>query len=357
MRIGLIAPPWLPVPPPAYGGTEAVIDYLARGLVARGHSVRLFTVGESTCPVPSASLYRAAVEPLGAGLPEAAHVLAAYEELADMDVIHDHTILGPLLARSSRPKGPPIVVTNHGPFTTESRRAFAVIARYASVVAISHAQARCAGPRVPIAAVIHHGIDLDLYRAGRGDGDFVLFIGRMCADKGVHRAIRIARRAGQRLILVSKMREHQERRYFEEQVRPLLAEEDEAPRELPLAERLVLLRHARALVNPIQWAEPFGLVMAEALASATPVLAFPRGAAPEIVDHGRTGFLCRGDDEMVDGLSSVADLSRDHCRAAAEQRFGMERMAADYEHLYRAVLAAGPGRVRTGQREDLGVGA
>lgn len=128
MRIGLIAPPWVAVPPPAYGGTEAVVDNLARGLAALGHEVRLFTVGESTCPVDRQYLYDSPIEAMGAGEAEAAHVLAAYEELSDVDIIHDHTALGPLIAADRSRATPPVVTTAHGPFDATRLRTFATIA-------------------------------------------------------------------------------------------------------------------------------------------------------------------------------------------------------------------------------------
>ena len=167
MRIGLIAPPWIPVPPPAYGGTEEVIDNLARGLTALGHDVRLFTVGESTCPVPRQWLYRSPAERMGASAPEAAHVLAAYQALAgDVDIIHDHTDLGPVLAGQHGMARQPVVTTIHGQ-VAGNRCRLAQAARHASIVAISHAHARSFGP-IPVAAVIHHGIDLDIHKAGPG---------------------------------------------------------------------------------------------------------------------------------------------------------------------------------------------
>ncbi|HEY2288163.1 MAG TPA: glycosyltransferase family 4 protein [Streptosporangiaceae bacterium] len=337
MRIGLIAPPWVPVPPPAYGGTELVIDNLARGLKELGHDVRLFTVGESTCPVPTEYLYREPVAPIGVSLVESAHVLAAYEALADVDLIHDHTLLGPLVAGQAGIRRPPVVTTNHGPFTDETRPIWSAIAEHASLICISHSQARSSG-RVPVSAVIHHGIDLDVHQAGPGGGDYLMFIGRMSADKGVHHAVRIAREAGLPLVMATKMREAAEIDYFNAEVRPLLGSEDEMPAELPLRRRLSLLREATALLNPITWREPFGLVMAEALASATPVLAFPNGAAPEIVDPGRTGFLCRDEADMIQAVGQVGQIDRDECRGVAERRFSLQRMARDHERFYRRVL-------------------
>jgi glycosyltransferase involved in cell wall biosynthesis len=341
MRIGLIAPPWIPVPPPMYGGTEAVVDNLARGLAELGHDVTLFTVGESTCPVRRLYHYQVAVEPMGATALELPHLVAAYGALGDVDVIHDHTVAGTLLATAD-PRGPALVVTQHGTFTPDMRLVFGVSARRAAVVAISSSQASTAGA-VPVAAVIHHGVDTDLYRMGPGDGGYLLFLGRMSADKGVDRAIRVTRRAGRRLVVVSKMRDRAERDFFRDEVQPLLREDDDVLVEPELDVRLDLLRHAEALLNPITWPEPFGLVMAEALACGTPVLAFPNGAAPEIVEHGRTGFLCADEDEMIAALPLVPTLDRAQCRAAAEERFSRQRMSTDHERLYRALVAGDPG--------------
>jgi glycosyltransferase involved in cell wall biosynthesis len=336
MRIGLIAPPWVPVPPVRYGGTEQVVDDLARALTSLGHDVRLFTIGESTCPVPQGWYFEKAVDAIGTTVPESAHVLAAYQDLADVDVIHDHTILGPLVA--GRLSGlPPVVATNHGPYTAAARLIYQETAKTASIVAISHSQ-RASAPEVPVAAVIHHGIDLTRYAYGDGAGDYLLFVGRMSPDKGVHHAIRIARQAGRRLLVISKMWEHAERAYYEQEVRPLLGDDVELLDEMSATERIAVMRSATAVLNPICWPEPFGLVMAEALACGTPVLAFPNGAAPEIVDDGTTGFLCTDESDMVNALSRVGSIDRRACRAAAEQRFDMTRMAHDHERLYEKVV-------------------
>jgi glycosyltransferase involved in cell wall biosynthesis len=338
VRIGLIAPAWIPVPPPAYGGTEAVLDCLARGLTEMGHDVRLFTVGESTCPVSTSFLYPTAVEPMGDVAAELAHVLSAYEALADVDVIHDHTLAGSLVTATNAVR-PPVAVTHHGAFSADMRRIFAAISRRAATIAISQAQARSAGT-VPIEAVIHHGIDLTRYVPGPGDGGYVLFLGRMSPDKGVHHAVRVARRAGRPLVLATKMRAPEEYAYFERAVRPLLSASVEVLIEPGLTQRIDLLQHAEALLNPICWPEPFGLVMPEAMVCGTPVLAFPNGSAPEIVEHRRTGYLCADEAEMLAALDRVSDIDRVDCSTAAQQRFSMARMAAEHDLLYRR-LAAG----------------
>jgi glycosyltransferase involved in cell wall biosynthesis len=348
MRIGLIAPPWVPVPPPAYGGTEVVIDNLARGLQELGHDVRLFTVGESGCPVQTDFLYPMAIAPIGVTVPETAHVLAAYESLADCDVIHDHTFLGPLISGLRGMRRPPVVHTNHGPFNGETQPILAEISKHASIVTISHSQARQAQAfgGVAITDVIHHGIDLDVYKPGPGGGGYLMFVGRMSPDKGVHHAVRVAKKAGKQLILSVKMREEPEIAYFEAEVKPLLGPGDEMPAEIPLGRRIELLRHADAMLNPITWREPFGLVMAEALACATPVLAFGNGAATEIVEDGRTGYLCRDEREMISAVERVADIDRGDCREAAETRFSLQRMARNHERCYRRVLERESGLVR-----------
>ena len=202
-------------------------------------------------------------------------MLAAYEALAgDVDIIHDHTDLGPVLAGRRRIARQPVVTTIHGRVTAGNRRRLAQAARHASIVAISHAHARSFGG-IPVAAVIHHGIDLDVHKPGPGTGGYLLFIGRMSPDKGAHHAVRVARRRWP-LVISAKIRAPAERAYFDQQVRPLLGPDDDMLAEQPLAVRVDLMGHATALLNPITWPEHFGLVMAEALATATPVPA--RGA-------------------------------------------------------------------------------
>lgn len=347
MRIGLIAPPWVPVPPTGYGGTELVIDNLARGLSDLGHDVVLYTVGSSTCPVRRLSTFATPPEIMGTSVEEAAHVLAAYDALRDVDIVHDHTILGPLLAAGSIKAAAPVVTTHHGTFSPDCRRIFTATAEHASIIAISHSQAATADG-VPIEAVIHHGIDVDAQPMGSGDGGHVMFLGRMSPDKGVHRAVRVAHAAGLRIVVAAKMREPAEQRYFAEQVRPLLRPDDTMLIEPPPVLRNELLAASVALIDPISWCEPFGLVLVEALAAGTPVIAFPNGAAPEIVDHGVTGYLCADEQEMIAALDDIDGIDRAACRRAAAERFSMHRMALDHVAVYRRILMRSGGTRRTG---------
>jgi glycosyltransferase involved in cell wall biosynthesis len=250
-----------------------------------------------------------------------------------------------------------VVTTVHGPFDETSTFLYQRIATRAAIIAISFSQARAAHA-LPIARVVHHGLDTSAYRLGTG-GDHLLFLGRMAPEKGAHRAARIAREAGVPLLLAAKMREPAEREYFETWVQPLLGGGVEYVGEASEREKIELLGSAAALLNPIRWPEPFGLVMIEALACGTPVITFDEGAAAEIVLHGETGFVCRTEQEMIAAIGRVEGIDRRVCRRSCESRFSMERMAADHIRLYDEVLRAraraglGPG-VRHDGRERRG---
>ena len=339
MRIVIIAPPWVAVPPPAYGGTEGVLDTLARGLHGTGHDVLLFTTGDSTCPVPRASVLPQAVGVGAAGsATELRHVIHAYKAAAGADVVHDHTLVGPVYA--DRFVGLPVLTTNHGPFQSELGDYYRAIGDRTPIIAISHHQASTA-EGIPIAAVIHHGLDLERHPAGTGDGDYALFLGRMCPEKGVDTAIRVARRAGVPLRIAAKMREPAEQLYFDRRVRPLLGRDIDYVGEVGGVDKLALLGGATCLLNPIAWAEPFGMVMLEALACGTPVVATPMGAVPEIVDHDVTGFICSGEESLAKAVVAAGDLDREACRQAVAGRFSARRMVADHLALYSAVSDCG----------------
>ncbi|MGN6609692.1 MAG: glycosyltransferase family 4 protein [Jatrophihabitans sp.] len=360
MRIGLIAPPWVTVPPVTYGGTEAVVADLATALRLRGHEVHLFTVGASRCPVVRHHLFARPAEPMGEGLREAAHVLAAYEVMADLgvDVVHDHTTLGALVGAHRLAASVPVVLTNHNLFDADMRRVLLPGAGRAQVVAVSRAHAATARP-VPVDAVVPHGIDLQTYRPGtERSGGYLVFVGRMAEEKGVHLAVEVARRAGRPLRIIAKMRSEDERTYYARRIEPLLGPDDPRPEELPLPQRIAVLRGADALLDPIRWPEPFGLVMAESLACGVPVIGSPFGAAPEIVESGRTGFLCQDVDQMVSAVHRLPEIDRHVCRAAAVRRFDRDRMARDYEAVYARAIArrsgGRPGRAPQPVREAAG---
>jgi glycosyltransferase involved in cell wall biosynthesis len=342
MRIALIAPPWAPIPPPLYGGIELVVDQMARGLVAAGHDVTLFATGDSTCPVPTRwVLEHAEGTRIGMAVPELRHVIGAYEVVSDHDIVHDHTMMGPFY--SQRYPGLPVVTTIHGPFNPELTDLYSALGPHVPIIAISYAQQRAA-PEVPITRVIHHGLDASAFPFGDGhgddDGEYLLFLGRMAPDKGAHRAIAVARAAGRRLLMAAKMREPWERAYFDEQVAPLLGPDAVYLGEVPHERKIELLANARALLFPIRWSEPFGMVMLEAMACGTPVLAFREGAAPEVVDDGTTGYLCDDTATMTDAVGRLDALRRQDCRAAVEGYFSAARMVAQHVALYQELAKA-----------------
>lgn len=332
MRIGMISTPWTALPPPAYGGIEGVVDRLARGFVAAGHDVLVAAPSDSTCEVPLVPGAPPA-DPDGIGLtePELAHVVRSYPAMAGMDIIHDHTLAGPLYLR--RLPGVPIVTTNHGPYRPLLRDIYRAMSQDVALVAVSHHQASTADGAI-VNRVIHHGIDVHEVPQGEGKGGYFCFLGRMSPSKGVQEAILVARKAGVPLRIGAKLQDKGERDYFDCVIAPLLGGDVEYLGELNRDEKYALLGSAAAMLNPIQWPEPFGLVMLEALAAGTPVVATPAGAAPEIIDDGETGFLREDIDSLASVLASVGELDRNRCRQVAEERFSTDRMVAEHLNLY-----------------------
>lgn len=336
VKIGLIAPPWLSVPPSGYGGTEAVVDVLARALVEAGHDVLLAAAGDSTCPVPCIpGMPPSDPMQVGASAPELRHAIRAYAALADMDVIHDHTLIGPHLQQ--RPRRVPVITTAHNRFTPELLDVYRAQPADVGIVAISHHQAATARG-VNISRVIHHGLSTASIPQGTG-GDYACFLGRMSPDKGVREAIAIAQRAGLPLRIAARVREPGEIDYFETVIAPLLNRDIVLVGELTADEKYKLLGGALALLNPIQWDEPFGMVMLEALATGTPIIATRRASVPEIVEDTVTGYIGDTVEELVSGLSRASHLDRARCRKSVEQRFSPSLMAARHLALYRSRLA------------------
>ncbi|NUS35901.1 MAG: glycosyltransferase family 4 protein [Pseudarthrobacter sp.] len=336
MRIGLISSPWFAVPPTAYGGIERVVDTLARGFAAAGEDVLLAAPSDSSCPVPLAPGMRETdSQDLGMSGSEMNHVIRAYEALRGVDVIHDHTLIGPLYAH--RPPGVPVATTIHGRLLPEIAEIYRAMSRDTRILGISHDQVH-EHPELNVARVIHHGMDLSEVPVGTGKGGYACFVGRMSPDKGALEAVRIAQAAGLPLRLAAKVSEPAELEYFHDVVEPVLGPDDEFVGEIGGPEKYHLMGDAFALLNPIQWPEPFGLVMIEALAAGTPVVATPSGSAPEIVDSGITGYLAPAE-ELSALLPKAAGLDRAECRRAVSERFSAERMVADHLDFYRELLA------------------
>jgi glycosyltransferase involved in cell wall biosynthesis len=361
LRIGLLAPPWVSVPPSGYGGTESHLDRLARGLQEAGHEVRLWTTGRSTCPVRRGHVYEEdRMDAIGSSAVEARHALAGYEwfESERCHLVHDHTLVGPFVQHRL-----PVITTNHGPFDEPELTAiYRSLQHRVPIVAISRSQATGAQRMgISVAHVIHHGISVEEVELGSGQGDehgkFVLFLGRVNPAKGIERAIRVARSAGVRLLIAAKMHDAPEVEYYRSHIEPRCGDDVVFLGEVGGSAKQRLLGAAAALLNPIQWPEPFGLVMIEALAAGTPVVTTSNGAAPEIVEHGRSGFVCETDDELVRALRRLDTIDRTECRRAAFERFSTTRMVERHVTAYRQLLATQGARVRAaGLSPRTGVG-
>ena len=339
MRIAQIAPVHESVPPARYGGTERVVHWLTEELFARGHDVVVFGSGDSTTraelvPVVPRSL-RASGERVSA---EAMHLIAierAIRAEPAFDLIHAHVDWPAFGAASRSPV--PVVSTMHG--RLDGAEAQAMLATYDDVplVAISDAQ-RAFAPRANWQATIHHGLRVGSLPFVPTPKPYLAFVGRISREKRPDLAIRAARAAGLPLKIAAKLNGNPEdREYFRRVVEPLI---DAGPGvelvgEISEDEKAEFMGQARALLFPVDWPEPFGLVAIEALAFGTPVIARPLGALPEIVEDGRNGFLVDGVDEMVAAIRAVGSISRAACRDSVRRRFTVERMVDQYEAVYR----------------------
>jgi len=344
MHIAQIAPVWFPVPPAGYGGIELVVALLTDGLVDAGHDVTLFASGGSRTKATLVSPLDQPPDPSLLGNPwlDAYHALSAYLHADEFDVIHDHAgIVGPVCGAVLQGR-PPVVHTLHGPWTEESRLLYSLVSEHVHLVPISEAQRRD-NPDVEYAATVHNGIDLSAYPFRVDKDDYLVYIGRANPDKGPAVAINVARRSGHPLKMIVKRNEPAERAYFEDAVVPLLDDDVEIFENVSHQEKVDLLGRAKAMIFPIRWPEPFGLVMVEAMACGTPVVTTGWGAAPEIVEDGVTGFLRDDYADLVSAILLVDDVDPAACRTRVEQNFSAEAMVKGYEGVFADVARAARG--------------
>jgi glycosyltransferase involved in cell wall biosynthesis len=343
LRIAILAPVWFEVPPRGYGGIEWIVSLLAEGLVAAGHDVTLFASGDSRTKAKLSYLYPQAPSHLiGQALHDLHHALGCYERADEFDVINDHS--GLVAAALAAGSSVPVLHTVHGPLDADGGAVYDQIARVAprlGLISLSLNQRR-PRPELPWVANIHNALDLSLYPCKPHRGDYLLFLGRMSPDKGAHRAIAVAMQMGVPLKLAGKKRERAERRYFDELVAPHLNAEIEYLGEVTHGQKVELLQDARATLFPIDWEEPFGLVLIESMACGTPVVATGQGAVPEVVEHGRSGLVVDSYREMPAAIEAADDLDPLECRAYVEENFAPERMVDDYVAAYREAMVAVP---------------
>jgi glycosyltransferase involved in cell wall biosynthesis len=341
LRIAIVAPPWYSIPPLGYGGIESMVYWLAEGLVERGHDVTVVGAGPSGT---SARFLPTFLEPpsdrIGQVLPEVIHALHAAELLDQLererplDVVHDHCAASALAACRRRA---PTVVTAHGPVTGEMAAYYRRLEPGIALVAVADFQ-RARAPGLPWAGTVHNATPVDAYPFESSKDEFCLFLGRMSPEKAPDLAIEAAKAAGRQIIVAGKCTEPAERAYFDERVRPLLGPDAIWYGEADAVHKAELLSRARCLVFPVRWDEPFGLVMVEAMACGTPVVALRAGSVPEVVADGVTGFVCDDPSELPAAIDRVDVLEPKSCRQRVVDRFDVPQMAEGYELVYRRVV-------------------
>lgn len=339
MRIAQVAPLIESVPPKHYGGTERIVSYLTEELVADGHEVTLFASGDSTTKARLiASCERSLRKNERCKDPVAREVLLmdhVVEHAKEFDLIHFHT--GYLHFPICRYLPVPHVTTLHGRLDIPDLMPVFDRFRNEPLISISNAQ-RHPLPWANWAATVYHGLPKDLFQFRPNHGNYLAFLGRISPEKRADRAIEIARRVGMPLKIAAKV-DRVDRRYFKRTIEPLLQESHvEWVGEISDQDKGEFLGNAYALLFPIDWPEPFGLVMIEAMACGTPVIAYDRGSVPEVMEDGVTGFIVRNAEEAASAVTRVKKLSRERCRQVFERRFAVDRMARDYVKTYMKLI-------------------
>jgi glycosyltransferase involved in cell wall biosynthesis len=347
LKVAVLAPPWFPVPPTGYGGIEWVVSLLADGLVDAGHDVTLFASGDSRTKANLAAVHPVAPsEWIGRSFWEMRHVLYCYERADEFDVINDHS--GPPAAALAEAIATPVVHTVHGPLNGEPGLLYDQVSRVAPHTGFISLTMNQRKPRPDLNWVANcpNALDLSVYpfRPREKRGDYLLFLGRMSPDKGAHRAVAVAMEAGLQLKIAGKKQEPKEEQYFDQLIAPHLGSDIEYLGEVTHGEKVELLQHARATLFPIEWEEPFGLVMIESMACGTPVIATRRGSVPEVIEHGRSGIIVDDYRIIPEALAEADRLDPRECRRYVEERFSPMRMVRDYVRAYSAAIEAAKAR-------------
>ena len=343
MRIAQLCPPWLAVPPKGYGGIEWVVALLADGLAEAGQDVTLFATGDSETTARLEFVFEEApgTAAINDIVLDTTHTMFALRGATErFDVVHVHSPFSALAA--SVETGLPTVHTLHGSFTPEMNRLYGMVADRTWFVAISEAQ-RAHNTSLRYAGVVYNGIDMDRYPYTPDKGDYVLFLGRAAPEKGWLRAIEAAKLAGVRLISAVKIAHPTEEEEWEYRIKPALPQGAEVLGEIPHDVKAGLIANAQAVLFPIDWDEPFGLVMTEAMSCGTPVIGTPRGSVPEVIAEGETGFIVsveRYPEEAAERLGRLGEISPEACRDRVDRLFDKSAMVAGYERIFEEVVAS-----------------
>lgn len=342
LKIAMVAPPWFSIPPDGYGGIEAMTAVLVDGLVERGHDVTLLGAGRHRTKAQRfVSIFDTPPsDQIGQAFPELLYAAKVGSALRDVevDLVHDHSLAGPLTAAG---RDAPTVMGTQNPVHARYGDFVRHLGDTVAPVAVSDAQRQMA-PDIRWAGRVHNAVTVAAYPFQPTKRDYVLFLGRLVPEKGAHLAIEAANAAGYPIIIAAKCQEPQERAYFAEQIEPRLRPGVHWFGEADWAAKLDLLEHARALICPFLWEEPFGIVMVEALACGTPVIALRRGAVPEVLVDRVTGLIIDQPSQLPTAIQDVDQLDPADCRADAERRFDGPVMVDAYERIFRKVVATWP---------------
>lgn len=342
MKIAQIAPIVERVPPKKYGGTERVVHALTEELVKRGHEVTLFASGDSVTSAKLEYVYPRSLREAkardfyGVNHWTLLNMGLAYELQDEFDIIHDH--LAPHSLPVANLATTPVIMTMHGPFNAENRRLFQTL-KNPHIVTISNAQTYTL-PSLNHAGTVYDGLSMEHYPFGAEADDYLLFVGRISMEKGLHYAIDAAQQLDKSLIIAAKL-DKVDQPYYKEYVEPRLSERIRWIGEVDEAERNGLMKSALCLLHPVTWREPFGLTLIEAMACGAPVVAFNQGSIPEIVKTGVTGYVVHDLEAMIDAIDNITVIDRAACRTHALENFSAKRMVDGYEAVYRKVLGEG----------------
>jgi glycosyltransferase involved in cell wall biosynthesis len=338
MKIAQVSPLMEAVPPKLYGGTERIVAYLTDELVTMGHDVTLFASGDSITTATLEPCWPRALRLDNAGDAIAPHIMMLEmlaQRAAEFDVVHLH--IDYLSYPFMRRMGVPYLTTLHGRLDLPALPPLYRIFHDTPVVSISDSQ-REPLPGANYVSTIYHGLPKNLLKAGNGSGGYLAFLGRISPEKAPDKAIRIAGRAGMKIKIAAKV-DKVDQDYFDSQIKPLLSQPHvEFIGEINETQKAEFLGNAAGLMFPIDWREPFGLVMIEAMACGTPVVAMHNGSVPEVIDEGVTGFIIRNEDEAVAAAQKLHLLDRRRIRQVFERRFSARRMAEDYIDAYRLLM-------------------
>jgi glycosyltransferase involved in cell wall biosynthesis len=347
LKIAQIAPLWFSIPPEKYGGTERIVHFLTEGLVKKGHDVTLFASGDSKTKAKLISVIKKGL--IYQGIPwhdwrwNNSNYSVAFERANEFDIIHSHcshwNILG---ADFQKLVKTPLLHTFHNiPKKSDPRwKIFDYYKNDINIVFISKSEKRNCPVKFKRSWVVYNGIDLNQFKFNPNPKDYFVWIARISKAKGIENAILAAEKTGVKLLLAGPIKPTMEN-YFKTQIKPRLTKKIKYVGELPQEKLSDFYGSAKACLYPIEWEEPFGLIMAESMACGTPVIAFDRGSVREVVKDRKTGFIVKNIEEMIEAIKKIDEIKRENCRAWVKKKFTIERMVNDYEKVFYQIIRKG----------------